>query len=156
MKKYVALLRGIGPSNPNMHGSKLKWFFEELGFTNVKPVISSGNVVFESSLTSTTKIEETIEQELPKKLGFSSMTIVRSQEHLKSLIEQDPFKGKEHSKTSYLTVTFLKKSPGEIFNSWDTTTTKGPEFMTKLEKEYGKEITTRTWKTISRILKAME
>ncbi len=38
--KYVALMKGIMPGNPNMHGSALKKFFEGLGFKNVRPVIS--------------------------------------------------------------------------------------------------------------------
>lgn len=46
--RYVALLRGIGPANPNMKGERLKSAFEEIGFTNVHPVIASGNVIFDS------------------------------------------------------------------------------------------------------------
>ncbi|MBA3630747.1 MAG: DUF1697 domain-containing protein [Actinobacteria bacterium] len=43
MKSYVALLRGIGPSNPNMRNDRLRAVFEDLGFSNVRAVISSGN-----------------------------------------------------------------------------------------------------------------
>ncbi len=39
--KYVAFIRGVGPENPNMHGAKLKWFFEELGFKKVQTVLSN-------------------------------------------------------------------------------------------------------------------
>jgi uncharacterized protein (DUF1697 family) len=46
MVKYVALLRGIAPTNPNMRNDKLRGVFEKLSFENVKTVISSGNVVF--------------------------------------------------------------------------------------------------------------
>jgi uncharacterized protein (DUF1697 family) len=46
--KYTALLRGIGPSNPNMRNEKLREVFQKLGFQNVQTVISSGNVLFES------------------------------------------------------------------------------------------------------------
>jgi hypothetical protein len=42
--RYVALLRGIMPTNPNMKGEKLKAVFEGLGFSNVHTVIASGNV----------------------------------------------------------------------------------------------------------------
>lgn len=54
MTKYVALLRGIGPSNPNMHGAKLRGVLEGLGFRDVQSVISSGNVIFSSDLTELT------------------------------------------------------------------------------------------------------
>ena len=57
MIKYVALLRGIGPGNPNMRNDKLRSVFEKLGFSNVKTVISSGNVLFESLLKNVNEIE---------------------------------------------------------------------------------------------------
>jgi uncharacterized protein (DUF1697 family) len=168
MTKYVALLRGIGPGNPNMHGSKLKAVLEELGFSNVASVISSGNVIFESSSKDLKKLEQTIEKAWPEKLGFKSMTIVRSQSQLKSLVSQEPFKGMTHDKKTYLLVTFFKSDPGKINEYYydglevnalcsvtDTTQSNSPEFMVKLEKNYGKEITSRTWNTVQRILLKM-
>lgn len=156
MTKYVALIRGIGPGNPNMHGDKLKEFFEGLGFINVTPVISSGNVVFESDSNSTKSLEKKIEEELPKKLSFSKTTIVRSEKNLKRLVDKDPFKGIKDEKPNYLIVTFFKDGKPETATVVDMTAGNGAQFMVKLEKEHGKEITTRTWKTIHRILKAME
>jgi hypothetical protein len=37
----------------------------------------------------------------------------------------------------------------------DLTSAKTPDLMIWLEKKFGKEITTRTWKTVERILNAM-
>ena len=88
MKKYVALLRGIAPTNPNMRNDKLRGLFEKLGFTNVQTVISSGNVLFESSSKSAKKLEETIEKALPEQLGFTSTTIMKSKEQLLKLLEK--------------------------------------------------------------------
>lgn len=156
MTKYAVLLRGIGPSNPNMHSAPLTKFFEDLGFKNVKTVISSGNIVFESKETKTVKLEEIIEKELPKKLAFSRTTIIRSEEHLKKLIDKNPFKGITDEKPNYLLVTFFKNGRNELATVLNLDEEKTPEFMVKLEREHGKEITSRTWKTIGRILKAME
>ena len=78
MTKYIALLRGIAPTNPNRRNDKLRGVFEKLGFANVKTVISSGNVVFESPSTSVRKLEDAIEKALPEELGFHSTTIIRS------------------------------------------------------------------------------
>ena len=150
--KYAAFLRGIGPGNPNMRQEKLKWFFEQLGFTNVKAVISSGNVIFESRSKNIPSLESKIEQSLPKYLGFKSMTIIRSQEDLEKIIKQNPFKDLGHGTKSYLLVTFIKDKPKPIFNVYDLTANKGPEVMLQLEKKYGKQITSRTWKTINRIV----
>jgi len=152
MPKYAAFLRGIGPSNPNMRQEKLKWFFEKLGFKNVKVVISSGNVIFEAASKNTSALETKIEQALPKHLKFNSMTIVRSQQELEKMIKQNPFKKLTHGTKTYLMVTFIKNKPKPVFNVFDLTGNKGPEVMTKLEKDHGKQITTRTWKTINRIV----
>lgn len=154
--KYVALLRGIGPSNPNMHQARLKEFFESLGFMDVKPVISSGNVVFESREADQKKLEEKIEKELPKKLEFSSRTIVRSEDDLKKLIAKNPFKNIADKKPNYLLVTFFKDRRKEIATVLNLNDSKTTDFMAKLDREYKKEITSRTWKTVHRILKKME
>jgi uncharacterized protein (DUF1697 family) len=167
--KYVALLRGIGPGNPNMRSDKLKGVLDELGFSNVQTVISSGNVIFESSSKNIAGLEKTIQSAWPEKLGFNSTTIIRSQEQLQALTNQDPYKGIEHSRTSYLLVTFFKHEPGisasnfyadkgvnALCSTTDTTSTKTPDFMIQLEKQFGKDITSRTWLTVQRVLAKME
>jgi uncharacterized protein (DUF1697 family) len=177
MTRYVALLRGIAPLNPNMRNDKLRGVFEKMGFENVKTVISSGNVIFESPSRSVRELEESIENALPKELGFNSTTIIRSQGQIQKLVDKNPFKGMAHSQKSSLNVTFLKKKrrtdikfphkidnrdyellgiyDGAICSVIDLTSAKTPDLMVWLEKKLGKEITTRTWKTVERILKAM-
>ncbi len=153
--KYVALLRGIGPGNPNMHQAKLKEFFEDLGFKNVRPVISSGNVIFESESSDQIGLEKKIEIELPKKLGFTSTTIIRSEKELGRLISKNPFKGTADEKPNYLLVTFFKDRKLELCSVIDLSSSKTPDFMAKLDREYKKKITSRTWKTVHRILNKM-
>lgn len=155
MTQYIAFLRGIMPSNPNMRNEKLRGVFVDLGFKNVRTVISSGNVIFESDSKNGKTLEEKIEKAFPAKLGFKSATIIRSRGQIQKLVKSDPFKGAKDTPTSRLNVTFLKKG-GEIFSVVDLTTTGTPEVMLKLEKEHGKEITTRTWKTVARILAKFE
>src|SRR5690242_5400245 len=111
--QYVALLRGIGPTNPNMKGERLKTVFEGLGFAHVHTVIASGNVLFESQ-KSAQALERMIELELPKKLKFSSTTMVRSRTELEKLIKKNPFKGVKDEKPNYLLVTFFKDRRPEL------------------------------------------
>lgn len=151
MPKYAALLRGISPLNPNMRNEKLRGVFQELGFENVRTVITSGNVLFESQDRSRKALETRIEQGLLKQLGFFSTTIIRSEMQLKRLVDKDPFRGRPDRPEARHHVTFLKKG-GELFNSIDTTNTGGPNVMLQIEKDHGKEVTTRTWKTVGRIV----
>jgi len=174
MTSYVALIRGILPSNPNMRNDKLRGAFEAAGLTNVRTVISSGNVLFDSPQADTTALEIKIEDALEKQLGFANAVFVRSQGDIQALVDQDPFSGAEHSPRSNLTVTFLKARPTltiqlplvsengdytivgaagrEICSVIDITGTTTPKLMSWLEKQFGKGITTRTYKTVGRIL----
>lgn len=154
--RYVALLRGIMPMNPNMRGEKLKAVFEDLGFTNVHTVIASGNLVFDSPQKDAAALEKKVEAALPKKLKFSSTTIIRSEKELQALAKRNPFKGVKDEKPNYLVVTFFKNKQKELCTVIDLRAGKTPNFMSKIEKMHGKEITTRTWKTVHRILKKME
>ena len=178
MTTFVALLRGIAPLNPNMRNEKLRGLFEKLGFSNVRTVISSGNVIFETSSRSVGKLEGKIEKALPEQLGFNSTTIIRSKDQIQQLVDSNPFQGTTHSQKSYLNVTFLKQKTsvelkfpykvenraytllgvydGAICSLIDMTSSKTPDLMIWLEKQFGKEITTRTWKTVERILRVMK
>jgi len=153
--KYVAFIRGVGPENPNMHGHKLKEFFEVLGFKNVSTLLSSGNVLFESDQEDKKALEDLIEDQLPKILGFSKTTIVRTYEQLKNMFTANPFKGVQDVPTSRLNVTFLKNGK-EVFSSIDTVHIGTVKIMAALEKKHGKEITTRTWKTVAKIINKFE
>src|SRR5579884_2650758 len=110
MTKYVAMLRGIGPGNPNMTGLKFQSFFEGLGFSGVQVVLASGNIIFESPSNDVESLAQLIEEALPQKLGFSRSVIIRSETELRHLMDQDPFHGIEqnHNKGIYLLITFFR------------------------------------------------
>lgn len=156
MITYVALLRGIMPTNPNMKSEKLKAVFESLKFKNVTTVIASGNIVFQDSSSDTAKLEQKIERALDEQLGFKRSAIVRTQDELMKLAKKDPFKGVEDKKPNYLVVTFFKDRKKELCTVINLDAGKTPDFMRDIEKKHGKELTTRTWKTIGRILTTME
>jgi uncharacterized protein (DUF1697 family) len=177
MTKYAAFLRGIMPMNPNMRNEKLRGVFESLGFNNVQTVIASGNVLFETGSTNAKALETAIEKALPEQLGFTSTTIIRSREQLQDLMNRNLFKGVPDTRSSRLNVTFLKNPPDiklkfpfnaenksyrlvglydcAICSVIDLTGDKTPDMMLWLEKHFGKQITTRTWNTVGKILKKL-
>ena len=177
--RYVALLRGIGPSHPNMRNEKFRALFETLGFENVRTVITTGNVLFDSPSRAVRALETKIEDGIEKQLGFTSTTIVRSHQQMKRLVADEPFGDLEDTPTARLNVTFLKKkqktdvrfpyvaeekkgysvlgmTDREVFSVVDLSGASTPDVMLWMEKEFGKEITTRTWKTVGRILKRLD
>jgi len=139
-----------------MRSEKLKGFFEDCRFKNVHTVIASGNVIFDSPSVDVTSLETKIEKSLPKKLQFESTVFVRSQDELQKLVRKDPFRGVKDEKPNYLVVTFKKNPRKEVCTVIDLNKNSGTEMMRIFEKEHGKNITTRTWKTVHRILKKME
>jgi uncharacterized protein (DUF1697 family) len=152
MPKYAALLRGISPLNPNMRNEKLRRVFGKMGFKNVRTAINCGNVLFESPIKNKKKLETRIEKAIQENLGFFSTTIIRSELQIRRLIIRGPFAGKADTPQARQHVTFLKRG-GEVFSNINTVSTSSPNVMIKIEKEHGKEITTRTWKTVIRIAK---
>jgi uncharacterized protein (DUF1697 family) len=177
MTAYVAMMRGFGPSDPNMRHDRLRPLFEGLGFSSVLPVISSGNVVFHSDVADATALESTIETALEQHLGFFRSVIVRSRTDIQRLVDRDPFAGLEPAASSSWNVTFLKSEPqinltfpyrpeGKQFellslddraicSVLDRQLTTTPDLMTWLERQFGKNITTRTWKTVGRLLQKL-
>lgn len=173
------MLRGIGPGNPNMTKTAFTSFFERLGFDSVRVVLASGNIIFDSPDTDEVALARRIEDALPQQLGFSRSVTLRSQAELQRLIDADPFEGveQEHNRNAYLLITFFKQVPElpftpphtpenkpytvigtferSIFGIVDLAGGKTPDYMAWLEKQFGKDITSRTPKTIRLILSRM-
>ncbi len=163
--------------NPNMRNDKLRGVFENLGFTNVQTVISSGNVVFDTDARDVSALEALIEAAWPEQLGFRSTTIIRTTEQIRDLVASNPFGDRADTPATSLQVTFLKHEPDVnlelpytpdtggytivaledrvICSVVDLTGSRTPDLMRALEKMLGKEITTRTWKTVHRIARKL-
>jgi uncharacterized protein (DUF1697 family) len=152
--KYVAFLRGINVGgNSTVSMAKLKTVFEELGFTDVKTLLNSGNVIFSSD----SKInQEKIEEKLEKIFGFHITLILRSETQIKKLIKSDPFTKTNITPNIRLNVSFVSDPEKEICSVIDITNKKTPELMKEVEKQYGKKVTTRTWNTVLKIGKLLE
>jgi uncharacterized protein (DUF1697 family) len=178
--KYAAMIRGIGPANPNMRGDKLVEAFTSCGFSNVRAFLGSGNVLFESDITDTTKLEQLAEVVLPRLLGFERDVLIRSQADFQALADATPFGNRKHENSgkTYLTVTFFKTPPkdlpplpyipegkpfevvafinGALCCVVDLEAGKTPDLMVWLDRQFTKRITTRTWSSVTRMLAKLE
>ncbi|USN97564.1 MAG: DUF1697 domain-containing protein [Candidatus Nomurabacteria bacterium] len=89
--QYIALLRGINVGgNSKVEMPKLKILFEDLGFTDVKTYINSGNVIFSSSQNDIKKICLSIEQGIKKEFKFSVPVLVITEAKLKKIVSEIP------------------------------------------------------------------
>ena len=143
--------------------------FEVAGFTDVKTLLSSGNVLFDAKAASIDALQKKAEAAMGKELGKSFLTIVRPVDSLRKMLDSDPFGKFRLTPGAKRIVTFLRtpaaaglKLPIELdgarilctegceaFSAY-TPTPKGPVFMTLIEKTFGKEQTTRTWQTVEK------
>jgi uncharacterized protein (DUF1697 family) len=108
MKRFAAFLRGVSPANCKM--PELAKGFGAAGFTDVKTVLSSGNVVFTASGTERgiqRKAEAAIESHLDK----AFMVFVRPVEALQALLASDPYEAFRLKPGAKRVVTFLPAEP---------------------------------------------
>jgi len=170
MPRYAAFLRGVSPMNAKM--PELKRCFEEAGFTDVRTLLSSGNVVFDARAASEAALERRAEAAMEKGLGRTFHTIVRPVSRLAELLEVDPFARFDLPADAKRVVTFLREPHGaelslplevdgarilamegrEIFTAY-VPSPRGPVFMTLIQKTFGENVTTRTWDTVRKCSK---
>ncbi|HXE21454.1 MAG TPA: DUF1697 domain-containing protein [Rhodoferax sp.] len=165
MVRYVAFLRGVSPMNARM--PQLKRCFEIAGFSDVRTLLSSGNVVFSAQRSSAAALQRRAEEAMQAELGRSFGVFLRAARHLQDLIEPDPYAEFKLPVEAKRIVTFLR-TPGEIniqlpieqagacilkatateVLSAYVPSADGPVFMRLLERTFGASITTRTLYTV--------
>lgn len=144
--------------------------FEATGFTEVKTLLSSGNVVFSAPGSSVASIQKKAEAAMQKQLGKAFLTIVRPIDSLREMLASDPYAKYRLEPASKRIVTFLLAAPKaapklpieldgariltvkgtEVFSAY-LPTAKGPVFMALIQKTFGREQTTRTWRTVEKV-----
>ncbi len=176
MPAYVALLRGINVGgNKKVPMADLKKLMEKAGYENVKTLLASGNVVFEASEKNAAKLKTALEKLYEKKFGFTIPVLIRTVEELKALAKTKPFANITMTPETRLYITFLsgdkpkgtiqipysspnndyrilRASKTEVLSVLTVTATATVKVMDVLEKEFGKNVTTRNWNTVEKIL----
>jgi uncharacterized protein (DUF1697 family) len=168
MPNYAAFLRGVMPMNCKM--PELRKAFETAGFTDVRTLLASGNVIFAATRASDAALQKKAEAGMTKTLGRSFLTIVRSIDALREILADNPYAAFRLPADAKRIVTFLREPPAskvtlpaelhgarilalkgrEVFSAY-TPTPKGPVFMTLIEKTFGSDQTTRTWDTVAKV-----
>jgi uncharacterized protein (DUF1697 family) len=171
MPRYVAFLRGVSPMNASMPA--LKAAFEAAGFTNVRTLLSSGNVAFDARSASPAALERRAEKAMASGLGHGFRAIVRSADALQRFLAADPFAEFDLPPQAKRVVTFLRSpatlaielpierdgasilrcAGSEVLSAY-VAGPKGPVFMSLLERTFGTEITTRTLDTVRKCASA--
>jgi uncharacterized protein (DUF1697 family) len=165
MPRYVAFLRGVSPMNAKM--ADLRRCFEDAGFSAVRTVLGSGNVVFDAAARPPNSLARQCEAAMLTGVERTFLTIVRPVNTLEALIEADAFSTFRLPAGAKRVVTFLAEpwrkklslpirqddasilhvSGSEAYCAY-VPGPRGPVFMKLIEDTFGANVTTRTWDTV--------
>ncbi len=173
MNRYVSLLRGVNVTGYRpVPMARLATLIRNLGYSDVRTYLQSGNVVFGSESDNAARIGGSIETAIEREFGFPVTVIMRRPADLKKIIAGSPFIRRQGVDERYLHVTFLrsraepalikslvapdKKSPDEfkIAGSEVYVHCPGGYGRTKIsntffEKKLNVAATTRNWRTVN-------
>jgi uncharacterized protein (DUF1697 family) len=182
--RYAAFLRGVNVGGRKaLTMDALRAVFAAMGFANVRTIQASGNVVFDAGEGSvgtdeqaeTRSLAVRIGDELERNFGYRIGVIVRRLADLERLVASDPFHGVAVVPETRLYVTFpsrpvengtefrlendsarvVKITGGEVLTAITLSPGRGTtELMAWLEKQLGKDVTTRNWNTVLKIVGA--
>lgn len=133
--KWAAMLRGINLGKRQLKSAELKAVVEGMGFTEVKTILASGNVVFEAGDAEPEALERDLHVALEKATGLKSEVFVRNRGEIAKLVEANPFPEAARERPSFLVVSFHrepvdKAAIARLAQSYD-----GPERMVVIDRE---------------------
>jgi uncharacterized protein (DUF1697 family) len=175
-RTYVALLRGINVGGHHkVPMADLRTLMGKLGFGDVTTLLASGNVIFTGQQQDTRMLEKQLAADLEKHFGFPIPVLIRTKEQLLDLAAAEPFRDIEVTKDIRRYVSFLMEKPNdpptaawksddgsfeikaiyerEVISVLDLSKTKTTKHMDMLGKQFGKDITTRNWNTVEKIVR---
>ena len=178
MQQYIAFLRGIN-GGLTLKMAELRKLFESLGFTNIKTVLATGNVIFDTSQRDRMEIATQIERAIASTYNYETVAILYTKDELHDLFEANPFHGITPSTKSSAQVSFTRGGAGRlpfdipydvpqkgykvlgmiddaVCSVIDLSGATRPDLLTVLDRAFHKKVTTRNWKTIERCYQAMQ
>jgi len=133
---HVALLRGINVGGHNQVAmSDLRDLFAELGLTDVKSLLQSGNLVFQSDRLTGERLERLLETETAKRLKVPADYVVRTAKEWSTIIAKNPFPGDAVRDPSHLVVMCLKAAPAQSDVQTLQAAIRGPETIRAMGKQ---------------------
>ena len=173
MARYAAFLRGVNVGGVNLKMAAVARALEAAGFANVKTILASGNVVFESR-SGVAGVRKKAEKALRDEFGYDAWVLAYEIDTLAEISEAYPFDREVDGHHSYITFVsdedvlselseLARKSgkgeriePGTGVIYWQvprTSTLDSAIGKTMGKKQYKSSTTTRNLRTIDKVLK---
>jgi uncharacterized protein (DUF1697 family) len=108
---FVGFLRAVNVGNRQVRMDDLRRAVEAVGFSAVRTVLNSGNVVFRAGEHDAGKVERKLESGCASPLGIPVEFMVRDLPSLEAVIAANPFPEFGRTDPGHLLVFFLKSAP---------------------------------------------
>jgi uncharacterized protein (DUF1697 family) len=102
MVTYVAFLRGINVGGRVIKMADLKICLENAGLQNVKTLLQSGNVIFDSEETDTKKVRGQLEAAVSKRFNYPAKTLVYTEQALRPIVGDYPYDSSDADYQHYI------------------------------------------------------
>ena len=101
MTRYIALLRGVNVGGVTVKSAELAGVFRDLGFTEVRTVLASGNVVFDAARVGHAALKKRIERALADAFGYDAWIVLTTTEHVREVVDDFPFDAADPARQPY-------------------------------------------------------
>lgn len=175
MPVFIALIRGINVGgHKKIKMADVKRLCEELGLSDVRTHLQSGNVVFRTARTDRARLVK----ELEDALALDARVILRTAPELRKAMEANPMPEEAQGAPSAFVVVFLAEKPSAAAMQSLRGAYSGPEKMelhgaelyieygagmgtskftnTLIERKLGTSGTARNWNTVTRLVEMAE
>ena len=102
MTKYAAFLRGVNVGGVNLKMAEVATALTDTGFTRVRTVLASGNVLLESP-TGAAAVRRKAEAALRQRFGYGAWVLVYAVDTVRALVAAYPFEREVDGFQSYVT-----------------------------------------------------
>lgn len=102
MTRYAAFLRGVNVSGTTMKMADVVEALTGAGFTSVRTILASGNVLLDSSDTAA-KVRTKAEAALRDAFGYDAWVLVYDVDAVRAIAEKYPFESEVEGHHSYVT-----------------------------------------------------
>lgn len=102
MTKYAAFLRGVNVGGVTLKMAEVADALTDAGFTGVRTILASGNVLLESSARAAA-VRKKAEATLREKFGYEAWVLVYDIETVRAVVDGYPFEREVEGHQSYVT-----------------------------------------------------
>lgn len=102
MTRYAAFLRGVNVGGVNLKMAEVAAELEQAGFSNVRTILASGNVLLDSR-AGVDKVRTKAEQALRNAFGYDAWVLAYDLETVRTISENYPFEREVEGHHSYVT-----------------------------------------------------